>query len=58
MSVRDVGRQRLYQLNGHALEPIHHWVDGVRVLWEQRFEQLDSMLAELTEQERSDESDK
>jgi len=55
VTVRDAGRQRLYRLNGAALDPIHDWLDDLRTLWEQRFEHLDSVLAELKEQETDDE---
>ena len=58
VTVRDSGRHRLYQLNGDALTPIQDWVSDVRELWEQRFEQLDSVLAQMTAKEQNDEPDK
>jgi DNA-binding transcriptional ArsR family regulator len=48
---RDAGRQRLYRLNGLALKPIHDWVQDYARLWSQRFDLLDEVLTELTEQE-------
>src|SRR5690242_19837428 len=54
VTARDAGRQRLYQLNGPALKPIHDWVQGYARLWSQRFELLDEVLTELTEQEDGD----
>src|SRR6476469_8165999 len=51
VEVRDAGRQRLYRLNGEALKPIHDWVKNYERSWSERFDQLDSVLAELTEQE-------
>lgn len=45
--VRDVGRQRMYRLNGQALKPIHDWIAGYEHMWEQRFEQMDVVLEDL-----------
>jgi len=50
VAVRDVGRQRLYRLNGVALKPIHDWVKRYERTWEDRFEQLDDVLAELQQE--------
>jgi DNA-binding transcriptional ArsR family regulator len=47
VEVRDAGRQRLYRLNGHALKPIHDWIQGYEQTWAERFEQLDVVLDEL-----------
>ena len=54
VTARDVGRQRLYRLNPPALRPIHDWVAGYARLWSDRFERLDDVLAELTQQEDDD----
>ncbi|HEY3904829.1 MAG TPA: metalloregulator ArsR/SmtB family transcription factor [Streptosporangiaceae bacterium] len=51
VEVRDVGRQRLYRLNGIPLKPIHDWVKKYEQAWEERFGQLDAVLAELKESE-------
>jgi DNA-binding transcriptional ArsR family regulator len=53
VKVRDEGRQRLYRLNGAALEPIHAWVKKYERFWSGRFERLDGVLAELKQKERS-----
>ena len=34
VDVRDEGRQRLYRLNGHALKPIHDWVQAYEASWD------------------------
>jgi DNA-binding transcriptional ArsR family regulator len=47
--VRDAGRQRLYRCDGQALKPMHDWLSGYRQLWEDRFEQLDAVLSELSD---------
>jgi DNA-binding transcriptional ArsR family regulator len=57
VNVRDVGRQRLYRLNGHALKPIHDWVKSYERLWSERFDQLDVVLEELKEKEEGDASE-
>jgi len=54
VSTRDAGRQRLYRLNPPALKPIHDWVAGYARLWSDRFDRLDEVLADLTEQEDGD----
>src|SRR5919202_4038890 len=51
VEVRDVGRRRLYRLNGHALKPIHDWVAAYEHSWSERFEQLDVVLDELRKEE-------
>jgi DNA-binding transcriptional ArsR family regulator len=54
VDVRKDGRQRLYRLNGHALKPIHDWVQGYEQTWSERFDQLDVGLQELKEKEEGD----
>lgn len=51
VDVRDVGRQRMYRLNGPALKPIHDWIAGYEEMWSQRFEQMDVVLEELKREE-------
>src|SRR6185312_9840408 len=51
VDVRDEGRRRLYRLNGPALKPIHDWVKAYERTWEERFEAMDAVLEELTQQE-------
>jgi DNA-binding transcriptional ArsR family regulator len=53
VAVRDVGRQRLYRLNGPALKPIHDWVKNYERSWEGRFGLLDDVLDDLQQQEES-----
>jgi DNA-binding transcriptional ArsR family regulator len=47
VEVREVGRQRLYRLNGAPLKVIHDWVKTYEQTWSARFELLDKVLAEL-----------
>ena len=57
VDVRDEGRQRLYRVNGHALKPIHDWVQTYERLWSERFELLDDVLDDLREQAKGDGDD-
>src|ERR1700694_5296255 len=34
---RDVGRQRIYRLDGHALKPIPDWVKTLQAAWVEGF---------------------
>jgi DNA-binding transcriptional ArsR family regulator len=47
--VREDGRQRLYRLDGRPLKPIHDWVVGFERLWNERFDRLDEVLADIQE---------
>ena len=54
VDVRHEGRQRLYRLNGHALKPIHDWVQSYERSWSERFDQLDVVLEGLQRKEEGD----
>src|SRR5215204_4396933 len=54
VDVREVGRQRLYRLNGHALKPIHDWVKRYERTWSERFDELDLVLEDLKRKEQED----
>jgi DNA-binding transcriptional ArsR family regulator len=51
---RDVGRQRMYRIDGHPLKPIHDWVKNYERSWSERFDRLDAVLEELKAKERED----
>ena len=57
VEVRDVGRQRLYRMNGQALKPIHDWVSNYERLWSDRFDELDVVLEQLKAKEQGDDVD-
>jgi DNA-binding transcriptional ArsR family regulator len=57
VEVREDGRRRLYSLNGPALKPIHDWVTTYERTWSERFELLDDVLDDLTEQAKGDGDD-
>jgi DNA-binding transcriptional ArsR family regulator len=54
--VRDVGRQRMYRLNGQPLKPIYDWVMAYEQSWSARFERLDAVLEDLKAEEQGDEN--
>ena len=49
VETRDVGRQRIYRLDGRRLKPIHDWVRTYERSWSERFDRLDVVLEELKE---------
>jgi DNA-binding transcriptional ArsR family regulator len=54
VDVRDVGRQRLYRINGPALKPLHDWVAGYERMWAERFDALDVVLEDLKRKHEGD----
>jgi DNA-binding transcriptional ArsR family regulator len=52
VSVRDVGRHRLYRLNGPALKPVHDWITDYRQFWDERFDLIDHVLDDLQQEGR------
>lgn len=52
VSVRGIGHQRLYRLNGEGLKPMHDWVKSFEQFWNESFDRLDVYLQELQKQER------
>jgi DNA-binding transcriptional ArsR family regulator len=51
-------QQRFYRLRPQPLKQLHKWLDRYRHLWEERFEQLDEIVEELAQKEKSDAADK
>jgi DNA-binding transcriptional ArsR family regulator len=49
--VRDEGRQRLYRLNAEPLRSIHDWLRTYQEMWTSRFDAMDTVLAELQQEE-------
>ena len=50
---RTVGRQRLYRLNGPALEPVHEWVKGFERHWNERLDRLADVLTDMKREEEN-----
>ena len=40
VSVRQVGRQRMYRLNGEKLKPVHEWVKSFEQFWKHQLESV------------------
>ena len=57
VDVRELGRQRIYRLNGRSLKPIHDWVQRYEESWNERFDRLDAVLEDLKQKEEGDGSD-
>lgn len=56
VSVRAVGRERLYRINTESFTELHGWFDQFVRLWNDRFNRLDAVLAEsqpTTERKRT-----
>jgi len=51
VDVRDEGRQRMYRLNATPLRSIHDWLSKYEQAWAARFDAIDTVLAELKEEE-------
>ena len=47
-------QQRFYKLRAKPLQQLHKWLDRYRHVWEGRFEQLDEIVEELKQREKSD----
>jgi DNA-binding transcriptional ArsR family regulator len=55
--VREDGRERIYRLDGRALQPIHDWVSNYERMWSDRFDALDEVLEKMRTKEREDDDD-
>jgi DNA-binding transcriptional ArsR family regulator len=53
VSVRGLGRQRLYRLNGGRLKPIHDWVKSFERFWDESLDRLAEYLTEFQTREKS-----
>lgn len=56
VQVHEVGRQRIYRLNGEPLKPIYDWVRRYEQSWSERYDLLDVVIDQLQhdEPEQSD----
>lgn len=54
VDVEPRAQQRLYELRPESLRELHDWLERYRRLWDERFEQLDELLEELTEKEKKE----
>jgi DNA-binding transcriptional ArsR family regulator len=49
VSVREDGRLRLYRLNGKGLKPVSDFISEFEKFWNERFDLMDALLAEITD---------
>jgi DNA-binding transcriptional ArsR family regulator len=52
VEVEPQGQQRLYGLDPHALRQLDRWLERYRRLWDERFSQLDDVIAKMKERQR------
>ena len=55
VDVQPLAQQRLYELRPQPLRRLHGWLERYRRIWEERFDQLDEVVEELKQKEKSDE---
>ncbi|MDB5099067.1 MAG: sdpR 4 [Cyanobacteria bacterium RYN_339] len=53
VTVRELGQQRLYSLDGDVLKQVYDWAKAFEGLWTERFDRLDELLEELKERDRA-----
>ncbi|MEQ9298172.1 MAG: metalloregulator ArsR/SmtB family transcription factor [Cyclobacteriaceae bacterium] len=47
VTINQTGRERYCQIQPRKLEEVAEWLEPFRELWEQRFDQLDSLLVRM-----------
>src|SRR4051794_15832879 len=48
VDVQPRAQQRVYELRAEPLCELHQWLEQYRMLWDERFRQLDELLEELS----------
>ena len=54
VDVQPRAQQRLYELRAQPLRQLHAWLERYRQLWDERFDELDDLVAELKAKEKPD----
>lgn len=54
VNVRQDAQRRWYELRPEPLFEVDAWLNPYRHLWEERFDRLDNLLAEMQEKEQKD----
>jgi DNA-binding transcriptional ArsR family regulator len=57
VTTKKIGRVRMCQLGPRRLEEEAAWLESYRQRWDERFDELEKVVDELTRKERSDESE-
>jgi len=47
VQVREVGKQRLYDLDAHGLRPVSEWLGNFERFWSGSFDRLDAYVQEM-----------
>ena len=55
VDVEPRANQRLYGLRGDRLRDLNKWLDSYRAIWEERMDQLDELVQELSETSKEEE---
>src|SRR5512142_816643 len=55
VTTKKIGRVRMCQLGPRRLEEETAWLESYRQRWDERFEELEKVVEELTRKEKSDE---
>jgi DNA-binding transcriptional ArsR family regulator len=53
VDVQPRAQQRLYQLRAQPLRQLHDWLERYRRFWDARFEEMDLLIEELKQKEKS-----
>src|SRR5262245_33695524 len=53
VEVQARAQQRLYELRAQRLRQIHDWIERYRQVWDARFQEMDQLIEELKEREKS-----
>ena len=54
VDVQPRAQQRLYELRAQPLRQLRDWLERYRRLWDARFEEMDRLIEELKQKEKSD----
>ena len=52
--VRRAGKERYYSLDARGLKPIHDWVGGFEMFWNESFDRLNTYVQQLRERSTKD----
>ena len=53
VEVQPRAQQRLYELRAQSLRSLHDWLERYRRLWDARFNEMDQLIEELKDKEKS-----
>ena len=54
VDVQPRAQQRLYELRPQPIRELHDWLERYRELWDARFDELDDLIEEIKQKEKSD----